>query len=202
MTTALDLYRSEFFLSFSYLFPLAASRQPVCIHSNDQEKNTASTHDMRSPTSREASYLFILSFGKCVASLRIQPMCCFTFANMSRREKSSFTHIHLAYYIHILVGQTVRVLSTCDVNLIGTSSVLRKINGFIFFNAATIASWLITLAAIDRWLSSSIDANRRRRRSTLKNAQRGAQSRVQVMTMTTGSVANQSQQKKTDFSSS
>jgi hypothetical protein len=35
-----------------------------------------------------------------------------------------------------------------------------------------MASWLIMLASVDRWLSSSIDVIRRQR-STLKNAQRG-----------------------------
>jgi hypothetical protein len=41
------------------------------------------------------------------------------------------------------------------------------------FTSRTIAFWLITLASIDRWISSCINA-RYRNKSTLKNAQKGA----------------------------
>jgi hypothetical protein len=53
-----------------------------------------------------------------------------------------------------------------------TNQALCKFRIFIFFDSSPIASWLITLATADRWISSSTDVNRWQR-STLKNAQRG-----------------------------
>ncbi|CAF0735774.1 unnamed protein product [Adineta steineri] len=53
-----------------------------------------------------------------------------------------------------------------------TNQFLCKLRIFVFFDSLTIAFWLIVLATIDRWLSSSINANYRQK-CTLKKAQRG-----------------------------
>ena len=76
------------------------------------------------------------------------------------------------YCISIVASLSSRILSTWKADLSTTDSVLCKLRAFILFNSATIAAWLIALATVDRWLSSSTDANRRRQ-STLRNAQRG-----------------------------
>jgi hypothetical protein len=78
----------------------------------------------------------------------------------------------IVYFISILVGLIPRFLSTWNADVTSANQVLCKIRSFIFFNSFTVAFWLIVLATVDRWLSSSIDVNRRQR-STLKNAQRG-----------------------------
>jgi hypothetical protein len=78
----------------------------------------------------------------------------------------------IAYFISILSGITSRVLSTWNADISSTDQVLCKTRIFIFFSSLTAAFWLIMLATVDRWLSSSTNANRRQR-STLKNAQRG-----------------------------
>ncbi|UJR16851.1 hypothetical protein I4U23_003750 [Adineta vaga] len=78
----------------------------------------------------------------------------------------------IAYFISLLSGLISRFLSTWNADLTSTNDFLCKLRAFIFFNSSTIALWLITLATIDRWLSSSINVHRRQK-STLKNAQRG-----------------------------
>ncbi|CAF1313872.1 unnamed protein product [Adineta ricciae] len=77
----------------------------------------------------------------------------------------------VAFFISILGGIVSRVLSTWEIDLTNTNQFLCKIRIFVALNSMTVAYWLILLGTIDRWLSSSINANRRRM-STLKNAQR------------------------------
>ncbi|UJR19402.1 hypothetical protein I4U23_022532 [Adineta vaga] len=79
----------------------------------------------------------------------------------------------ISFLITILSGIISRFLSTWEADLTNTNQFLCKFRAFVVFDSTTIAFWLILLATIDRWLSSSINANRRRM-STLKNAQRGA----------------------------
>ncbi|CAF1120321.1 unnamed protein product [Rotaria sordida] len=83
--------------------------------------------------------------------------------------------------IGILAGLTPRPLSTWSADLTNTNQFLCKLRAFLLFDAITIGSWLIMLAAVDRWLSSSISAIRRQR-STLKNAQRGT---ILIVTVST-----------------
>ena len=78
----------------------------------------------------------------------------------------------IAYLISILTGLFPRFLSTWNADLTSTNQVLCKLRIFIFFISITAAFWLIMLATVDRWLSSSTIANRRQK-SSLKNAQRG-----------------------------
>jgi hypothetical protein len=87
----------------------------------------------------------------------------------------------IAYLISILAGLASRFLSTWNADLTNTNQVLCKMRSFILFDSLTIAFWLIMLATVDRWLSSSTNANRRQR-STLKNAQRGT---ILIITIST-----------------
>jgi hypothetical protein len=78
----------------------------------------------------------------------------------------------IANFIAILAGLDSRFLSTWGADLTNTNQFLCKLRAFLLFDGITIAAWLITLATIDRWLSSNINVNRRQK-STLKNSQRG-----------------------------
>lgn len=75
--------------------------------------------------------------------------------------------------ISILCGLTTRILSGWIVDPTSYIGWACKLRALIVFATRTMSPWLFALATIDRWLLSSIDANRRRR-SNLKNAQRGA----------------------------
>ncbi|CAF1193316.1 unnamed protein product [Adineta ricciae] len=77
----------------------------------------------------------------------------------------------ISYLISLCSGVISRILSTWNADMTGTNQILCKLRIFIYFNTLTISLWLITLATVDRWCSSSINASYRRR-STLKNAQR------------------------------
>jgi hypothetical protein len=79
----------------------------------------------------------------------------------------------IANFIAILAGLDSRFLSTWGADLTNTNQFLCKLRAFLLFNGITVGAWLITLATIDRWLSSNINVNRRQQ-GTLKNAQRGA----------------------------
>ncbi|CAF1232249.1 unnamed protein product [Adineta ricciae] len=79
----------------------------------------------------------------------------------------------IAFLISILAGVVSRFLSTWGADLTNTNQFLCKFRIFFILSSLTAGYWLIMLATVDRWLSSSVDANRRRI-STLKNAQRGA----------------------------
>ncbi|CAF3385723.1 unnamed protein product [Rotaria sp. Silwood2] len=74
--------------------------------------------------------------------------------------------------ITLVAGVAVRLMAGWSADLTDTVPWLCKFRIFVLFDSRTIASWLIMLATVDRWFSSSIDANRRHM-STLKNAQRG-----------------------------
>jgi hypothetical protein len=84
-----------------------------------------------------------------------------------------FLNSSIASLISVLFGVIPRFLSTWDADLTNTNDFLCKFRVFTVFGSLTIGFWLIGLATIDRWLSSNVDANRRRM-STLKNAQRSA----------------------------
>ncbi|CAM4965700.1 unnamed protein product [Rotaria socialis] len=75
-------------------------------------------------------------------------------------------------FVGIIADLSTRFLSTWGADLTNTNQVLCKLRIFILFDSITVALWLIMLATVDRWFSSSTDVNRRQR-STLKTAQRG-----------------------------
>ncbi|CAF2087004.1 unnamed protein product [Rotaria magnacalcarata] len=75
--------------------------------------------------------------------------------------------------ITLISGVAVRLLAGWSTDLTNTVPWLCKLRIFVLFVSRTTASWLIMLATVDRWFSSSIDANRRHM-SKLKNAQLGA----------------------------
>lgn len=78
----------------------------------------------------------------------------------------------IAYLINTLAGVFPRVLSTWNADLTNTNQILCQIHIFVYFVWLTVAFWVIMLATVDRWLSSSRNVHRRQR-STLKNAQCG-----------------------------
>jgi hypothetical protein len=78
----------------------------------------------------------------------------------------------IADIIAIISELLSRILSTWSLDLTATVRWICRFRGVVLFDSRTIAFWLITLASIDRWLSSSRDVHRRQM-STLKNAQRG-----------------------------
>ncbi|CAF1686113.1 unnamed protein product, partial [Adineta ricciae] len=80
---------------------------------------------------------------------------------------SSFSNL-----ITLISGVAVRLLAGWNADLTDTNNWICKIRVFVLFTSRTAASWLITFATIDRWLSSSIDVHYRQM-STLKNARRG-----------------------------
>jgi hypothetical protein len=69
-------------------------------------------------------------------------------------------------------GLSTRILSTWNLDYSNTNRGICKLRGIVLFASLTATFWLIALATIDRWLSSSTIALRRQK-STLKNAQRG-----------------------------
>jgi hypothetical protein len=69
-------------------------------------------------------------------------------------------------------GLTTRILSGWQLDYSTTNRFLCKLRGLVAFGSLNATFWLIALATIDRWLSSSILTSRRQK-STLKNAQRG-----------------------------
>ncbi|CAF3000802.1 unnamed protein product [Rotaria sp. Silwood2] len=77
-----------------------------------------------------------------------------------------------ANLLSILFGLTTRIKSGWSYDVTDTNACLCKIRAFIVFTSRTIASWLITLATINRWASSCINANYRRM-NTLRKAQQG-----------------------------
>jgi hypothetical protein len=77
----------------------------------------------------------------------------------------------IASLVLFLVGLTARILSGWNLDYTTTNQVLCKLRAFIIFACPAIILWLIVLATIDRWLSSSIQVHRRQM-STLKNSQR------------------------------
>lgn len=77
---------------------------------------------------------------------------------------SSFTGL-----ISIIIGLSTRILAGWDLDPTATINWACKFRAFVVFSTRTLATWLITLATIDRWLLSSIDIHRRRW-SSLRNA--------------------------------
>ena len=71
----------------------------------------------------------------------------------------------------IFSGLTTRMLSGWALDLTNTVDWLCKLRGFFLYLSRNAATWLIMLAAFDRWLVSCASVHRRRW-STLKNAQR------------------------------
>ena len=73
----------------------------------------------------------------------------------------------IASFISILSGLATRMLAGYAVDLTNTITWLCKLRAFILFVSRTIASWLLTLASIDRWYLSSIN-HQLRQKSSLK----------------------------------
>ncbi|CAF1330115.1 unnamed protein product [Adineta ricciae] len=78
-------------------------------------------------------------------TLRSNPCASFFLA-------SSFSNL-----ITLISGVAIRLLAGWNADLTDTNNWICKIRIFVLFTSRTAASWLITFATIDRWLSSSID---------------------------------------------
>lgn len=78
----------------------------------------------------------------------------------------------LANFLALLSGLTTRIVSHWTIDVTDTVGWLCKLRVFILYSSRTVASWLIMLACLDRWLLSCLSA-RRRQLSSLKRAQRG-----------------------------
>lgn len=78
----------------------------------------------------------------------------------------------MASLVTLTAGVAVRFLSGWSTDLTETNDWICRIRFFVLFTSRTIAFWLIALAMIDRWLSSST-AIQRRQMSSVKNARRG-----------------------------
>ncbi|CAF1175271.1 unnamed protein product [Adineta steineri] len=74
--------------------------------------------------------------------------------------------------ISIVVGLTTRILAGWNLDPTTSISWICKIRTFITFSTRTLAIWIIMLAAVDRWLLSSMDFHRRQL-SSLKNIKLG-----------------------------
>ena len=74
----------------------------------------------------------------------------------------------IANLISIVFGLTPRILSTWQLDLTENNDIPCKLRAFIMFSSRTIALWLIMLATVDRWMSSSLD-NHQRKLSFTKN---------------------------------
>lgn len=142
----------------------------INMSSNSSTSNLIITLNTLSPYLNRYLSIGILVFGSignilnCLAlsqrTLRSNP-CSFFFLTSS-----------MASLITLISGVLVRLLAGFSADLTDTVNWLCKLRIFILFDSRTIASWLIMLATFDRWLSSSINVNRRQK-SSLKNARRG-----------------------------
>ena len=74
--------------------------------------------------------------------------------------------------ISILFGLTSRILSSWLLDITDSIQLLCQLRVFVLLDSRTIASWLLMLATLDRWLLSCRNA-RFRHKSKLRNAQRG-----------------------------
>ena len=138
--------------------------------SNSSSNSLIITLTTLSPYLNRYLSLGILVFGtlgnllNCLAlsqrTLRSNP-CAFFFLTSS-----------IASLVTLISGVLVRLLAGWSADLTDTVNWLCKFRIFVLFNSRTIASWLVMLATVDRWLSSAINANRRRK-STLNNARYG-----------------------------
>lgn len=77
----------------------------------------------------------------------------------------------IAGLIAILSGLTSRMMSGYATDLTSTVDWICKLRNVILYSSRTINLWTITLAAIDRWLSSSVE-QKIRAMSNLKNFRR------------------------------
>lgn len=79
----------------------------------------------------------------------------------------------IAELLSICVGLLTRFLSGWNADLTLTTSWLCKLRAYTVFTARTMADWLLVLATVDQWLSSSRNPLYRRK-SSLKNSKKSA----------------------------
>lgn len=113
--------------------------------------------------------LLIFTFGTVGNILN----CLVLSRNPLRKNPCAFLFLtaSLASLVSIVSGLTTRMLAGWAVDLTATVDWLCKFRAFVLFTSRTVALWSITLASLDRWLSSSRDSNLRKQ-STLKKTYR------------------------------
>ena len=113
--------------------------------------------------------IFILLFGT-VGNL----LNCLALSQRDLRSNpcaSLFLASSIASLTTLIAGLSIHIVSGWGADLTGTVGWVCKLRIFMIYVSRTIASWLITMATIDRWLSSSLNVHLRRI-SSLRNAQR------------------------------
>lgn len=80
-----------------------------------------------------------------------------------------FLALSIDNLISLMSGLVTIMIGGWAINPTNYNPVVCKLRAFFVFSTRTVATWLMVLATIDRWLLSSIHANRRRR-SSLRNA--------------------------------
>lgn len=114
--------------------------------------------------------VFIFIFGVVGNVLNI-----YVFSQRSFRTNSCAWLFYISSFVNlisILSGIITIMIGGWTTNPANTIDWVCKLRAFLVFSTRTMGPWLIVLATIDRWLLSSISATRRRK-SSLKNAQRG-----------------------------
>jgi len=114
--------------------------------------------------------IFIFLFGTIGNLLN-----CLVFSRPSIRSNPCvflFLISSIVNIISITVGLTTRILSGWNMDLTDRNGLICKFRAFIMLVSRTVAFWLIAFAAVDRWLSSCCQYQRRQL-SSLKNAQQG-----------------------------
>ena len=138
--------------------------------SNSSDANLVNYLNLLSSDLNRYLSILILLFGTIGNLLN-----CLALSQRTLRSNSCaslFLASSVASIITLISGVAVRLLAGWSFDLTDTVNTLCKLRIFVLFASRTSASWFITLATCDRWLSSSLDANRRQF-ATLRNAQRG-----------------------------
>ncbi|CAF2702514.1 unnamed protein product [Rotaria sp. Silwood2] len=115
-----------------------------------------------------AIFIFVFGFVGNIANILVLSQRCLRSNPCAR----FFLFSSAANIVAVCSGLISRFLSTWAMDLTNTNPFLCKLRGFLVFSSITCGFWLMVLATVDRWLSSSSDANRRQY-STLQNAHRG-----------------------------
>jgi hypothetical protein len=89
----------------------------------------------------------------------------------SNPSAACFLMSSIAGLLVIVSGLTSRMMSGYAVDLTLTVDWICKVRNFLVYGGRTVALYTIALAAVDRWLSSSVDEHLRRL-STMKNTRR------------------------------
>ncbi|CAF3170728.1 unnamed protein product [Rotaria sp. Silwood2] len=80
-----------------------------------------------------------------------------------------FLVLSIVDLVSLVSGLSTLIIAGWTINPTSYIGPICKIRAFLVFSTRTMATWLMVLATIDRWLQSSINA-RHRQKSSLKNS--------------------------------